>query len=449
MGQKGRCVGPDTFRTKEAQAAVRSGFNEECYRYESRSFVDSKSGDQGTPSMSSPSTTYLFDGFRSGRMRFPKGDRQTPSLRWEFTLPSHPPKGSESAPAFDDEGHIYFGAHDGCFYSLDPSGRLRWMFKTGAKIYSSPAIRDGRIFFASGDGYLFCFGNDGTKVWVYNICDYFSRIRNKIVRKVLQFKTNITAYDAQRKKRWLTKCWSSPNLDDSGTVYITGYGLGLHAVNAEDGRLLWTFDLGSPRHHLSGVAMNEHGQIFVASQRRFLHCLSRNGDRKWSFDSRLCYDTWGNPSIDIENEVVCFPMTRKEKEGCLVALDYRGRARWRTDIPGGLRGSAAISYQDYLVIGSLNGRLYFIGRKNGQILREIQLTTAQRGLWTTPSIDPAGYIFVTTKDSRYSGSLCCLAVDGEVEWRIPIGKALSTPVVGRGGRVYVGSWDGKFLCYQT
>jgi outer membrane protein assembly factor BamB len=352
-------------------------------------------------------------------------------------------------PAFDGEGNLYFGAHDGCFYSLDADGGLRWMFKTGDKIYASPLVDGEALFFASGDGHLLRFDLEGNLRWSYFMCDYFRRIENRLKRRLALVHTRLKAYDPDRRKPWTVKCWSSPNQGSGGTIYITAYGIGLHVVDAHDGRCLWQYDLGAPRYCLSGVALGPDNQVFVASQRRRLHCFTAEGAHRWTHDSGLDYDIWGNPSVDPELQTVYFPLTRRERRGALISLDLDGKVKWNVDIPGSLRGTAAVSRLDYIALASLNGCLYFIDRQSGAIQKEIRLTDAQRGLWTTPAIDPEGRILITTKDSRHSGSLCCLDPAGTLIWRIDTGKALSTPVVDKDGRIYVGSWDGALYCYQT
>ena len=89
----------------------------------------------------SPATMFLFDRARTGRLPFRKGSRIEPELVWRFELPSFPPTGPESSPVFDKDMNSYFGAHDGCFYSLTKTGILRWMFKTrGQNILQPCAI---------------------------------------------------------------------------------------------------------------------------------------------------------------------------------------------------------------------------------------------------------------------------------------------------------------------
>ncbi len=54
------------------------------------------------------------------------------------------------------DGIIYFGSHDNNLYALKPDGSLKWKFKTGNWIRSSPTIvEDGTLYIGSGDGNLY------------------------------------------------------------------------------------------------------------------------------------------------------------------------------------------------------------------------------------------------------------------------------------------------------
>ncbi len=54
------------------------------------------------------------------------------------------------------QGAVYFGSGDGNLYALDAaSGELRWKFKTGDVVHSSPALVDGVLFFGSWDSYFY------------------------------------------------------------------------------------------------------------------------------------------------------------------------------------------------------------------------------------------------------------------------------------------------------
>lgn len=64
----------------------------------------------------------------------------------------------ESSPAIAD-GRVFVGSNDGRFYVLSlNTGAKIWEFNAGAALASSPAIANGRIVIGSQDGRLYCFG---------------------------------------------------------------------------------------------------------------------------------------------------------------------------------------------------------------------------------------------------------------------------------------------------
>ena len=73
---------------------------------------------------------------------------------WTFTTRAR----VESSPAIAD-GRVFVGSNDGRFYVLNlSSGEKLWEFDAGAPLSASPAIANGRIVIGSQDGKLFCFG---------------------------------------------------------------------------------------------------------------------------------------------------------------------------------------------------------------------------------------------------------------------------------------------------
>jgi len=64
--------------------------------------------------------------------------------------------GIQSSAAVMD-GTVYFGCRDSNFYALDArTGEKRWAFNNkGSWVITSPAVRDGKVYFATSDSSLF------------------------------------------------------------------------------------------------------------------------------------------------------------------------------------------------------------------------------------------------------------------------------------------------------
>ena len=398
--------------------------------------------------MPTASTTFLFDQHRTGRTPFGIGTAEAPSELWKTWLPSHPSKGAESSPAFDTEGNLYFGSHDGCFYSLSNSGKVRWMFKTDEKIYSSPQLIDDKVVvFAGGNGYLYAFSTDGDLLWHYDLCQGF-RPAGAVKRAIATLKELPVTLDWKRKYLVTTKSWASPSLHSEGFLIATGYGKGLHAVNL-DGSGRWKFDLGAPQYSLSGTCLDNDGNILVTALEGAAYSVDANGKQNWKTSLPKGFKNWGTPSFDPELLQGYFPVSKKEESAFVFALDPSGSVRWKAEVPGGIRGSVSIGTGDHAIVCGLAGEVIYLNRKTGTVDRKVRLSKDSRALWTTAAIDPEGHILLTTKETNTTGSLACLTADGVLKWSTPIGKALSTPVIDAEGRIYVGSWDGYYRCIQS
>ena len=62
---------------------------------------------------------------------------------------------------------MYFGSSDGNVYALEAAtGAVKWKFKTGDVVLSSPALADGTLFIGSWDTYLYALdATSGAEKW--------------------------------------------------------------------------------------------------------------------------------------------------------------------------------------------------------------------------------------------------------------------------------------------
>lgn len=67
-------------------------------------------------------------------------------------------------------GSAYFGSRDGNFYCVDAqTGTIRWSFDTGGPVLSSPAVVDGRACFGSDNGCVYCVdAASGEELWRFD-----------------------------------------------------------------------------------------------------------------------------------------------------------------------------------------------------------------------------------------------------------------------------------------
>jgi|688.fasta_scaffold42132_4 outer membrane protein assembly factor BamB len=391
---------------------------------------------------------YLFDKYCTGRVSNDISD-ETPTLAWKYEFPREGDKvfGSESTPAIDSYGNLYFGCHDGYFYSLSEAGKLRWRFQTSSKIYSSPILYHSKVYFCGGDGYLYCLTYDGLLNGKVKISSLNFQIRN--FNRILDLFTYRDTYDRNRDKHIRFKSWCSPNITGSGHILVTGFGKGLYCYD-QDLNLIWSRFIGYRLYKYSGVALDDSDNIYVATSSGKIRSYSISGYLRWQLTLTTAqYKAWGNPSVDLENNCALFSFSLGEESAVIGCVSLDGQLRWKFSIPSGLRGGIAIGHGNHYYFCSLAGDIYYVCKITGRIDNQLSITTAPRGLWTTPAITPSNKILITCKDSDTEGRLLCLDSVGKTVWQVNTGKAYSTPVISIDKKIYVGSWKGFLGCYAN
>lgn len=143
------------------------------------------------PVVSSPLVNHNFLYFGSWDNNFYALDKETGKLEWKFTAGW----GIDSSPIIYKD-KIYFGCRDNNLYALDSlDGDLKWMFTANAAIQSSPEVYGGSVFFGSDDGYIYAISaTDGALIWK-NAPDYYiDGIYNYVTRPIV---SSPMAYDGR------------------------------------------------------------------------------------------------------------------------------------------------------------------------------------------------------------------------------------------------------------
>ena len=97
-------------------------------------------------------------------------DRATGARQWEKTVGEG--KALVGGPALGD-GLVIVGSEDGIVYAFQQEdGAATWHFQTGGRVWSTPTVANGRVYFGSMDGNLYAVTTigetEGKKVWSYD-----------------------------------------------------------------------------------------------------------------------------------------------------------------------------------------------------------------------------------------------------------------------------------------
>ena len=178
-------------------------------------------------------------------------------LAWKVAVGGEPdPEPLIGGPVFvpdPDLPIVMVGSEDGNFYAFDAEkgGDPLWTFATGGKIWSTPVVKDGIVYFGSHDDNVYALGvGDGSEKWRFNTGGAVSGrpllFRDLVV--VGSFDRKLYGIDASSGTlRWSLEgdnwFWAGAVADER-SIFAPNMDGNIYAVNAE-GELLWKYDLGS------------------------------------------------------------------------------------------------------------------------------------------------------------------------------------------------------------
>jgi outer membrane protein assembly factor BamB len=213
----------------------------------------------------------------------------TGAFVWRYTAPDD----VNSSPAVVGTW-IYFGCNDGSLFALNDTGTLpakKWQVTTGGRIYSTPVVANGMVFFGSSSSEHMLYAVDqttGQLIWGYVITGGYN-IDNPVAfydGYVFLTVTNYKAYCLNSAatpgfnysetdpsiRVWSQTLASSPQppIVADGKVFV-GASNTLYVLDATTGQFTWTYTAG-----------NQVYEPVVADERLFVP----------TYNSLLCF---GNP----------------------------------------------------------------------------------------------------------------------------------------------------------
>ena len=295
-----------------------------------------------------------------------------------------------SSPAVT-EGKVYFGSYDGRVYCLDAlSGTHVWNYTTEGPVVSSPAIADGKVYFGSEDLKLYCLdSSSGAHIWNYTTSD---------------------------------TVWSSPAVVN-GRVYFGSRDGKLYCLNALSGSQIWNYTTGNIINSSPAVA---GGKVYFGSYSGTVYCLDAlSGKHLWNYTTG---NTVYSPAV-VDGKVFFGSYDRK-----LYCLDaWSGAQIWNYTTEGPVISAPAVA-DGKVYFGSEDGKLYCLDASSGS---RIWNYTTGDVVWSSPTVAD-GKVYSGSND----GKLYCLdASSGTHVWNYTTeGPVVSSPAIAD-GVLFVGSDD--------
>ena len=315
-----------------------------------------------------------------------------------------------------------------------------WTYEAGDSIESSAAIVGGTVFIGSQKGDLVALSLDNGKVyWKFStgaaIGESSPAYSNGVVYigDLNGWLNALNATDGQ--KLWAFKTngeiKSSPVVIGH-QVLIGSYDENLYSLSARTGKLLWKFKTNGPVHSTPSIA---NGMAFIAGCDELFRAI-RIDDGKEVFNVSSGAYTGASPALragsafygTFDNEVLGVNLAQKQ-------------IVWRYEHPQRkfpFYSSAAVT-NDRVVIGGRDKMVH-------------GLTLQGKAVWTfatrarvesSPAI-AGGRVYVGSNDGRF---YVLGLSDGAKLWEFDAGAPLSASPAIANGRIVIGSQDGRLYCF--
>ena len=311
-----------------------------------------------------------------------------PTVRWKFKTGGF----VGSSPAVD-RGRVFFGSQNQDAYAVDATtGQEDWRFETQKIVFSSPAIANGIVYVGSHDGNLYALNeSSGKERW--------------------RFKTEGAVESSPAVARNLVYVGS-----DDGKVY---------ALDSATGFERWRFETGQPVFSSPAVAGRA---VYVGSKDDNIYALdARNGRKLWRFTTGD--EVWSSPAVANGTVYV------GSNDHNVYALNAAtGGERWRFTTRAGVSSSPAVA-NGTVYVGSFDHGVYALDARTGK--RKWRFQTLDT-VFSSPAVDN-GVVYVGSHDHNL------YALDertGRMRWRFETGKLVGSSPAVFGGVVYFGSDDG-------
>lgn len=345
---------------------------------------------------------------------------------------------------------------------------IKWKFKTGAAVISSPAVIEGTAYFGSNDHYLYAVNAaDGVQRW-----KFASEGERRFTGRHLHGSDPAGESMPDPFDFYL----SSPTVD-AGTVFIGSGDGNVYALDAASGTLRWKFHTGNVVHASPAIA---NGLVYVGSWDSYFYAIdARSGQQRWRFktgeDHEIANQVGIQSSALIADGIVYFGC----RDSNLYALDavsgakrwsYSNKGSWVISTPivkdgtlyyatsdsalfnavdartGALKYSMSFHHWPMFSSPAIAGGNLYIGSQAGTLMA---IDLEKHALAWTFSTDGAnrnaGALTKIDGDPNYAAAFSDTFYDELVMgvWKmLSVGAVLSSPAIDR-DVIYFGSTDGN------
>jgi outer membrane protein assembly factor BamB len=344
-------------------------------------------------------------------------------------------------------------------YKHRPPYRRTWRIDAGDTIEFPPSVGYGNVYIAQQKGRFFALnGKTGKPVFKtknFNRCAASSPTvgRNNTVYQSYMhpvgdlsnpcpqdasnpdgFLLAMNAKTGREKWRFKSKPIEASPLPRGKRLFIGSWDGNVYALNARDGRKIWSSYIGSK---VNASLAYADGRLFAADYTGTLHALdARTGRKLWS-SSEATEFYYAAPAVAYGRVFI------GSSDGTMYSYGAKtGNLLWAKPLGTYVYSSAAL-FDRKVYVGSYDGKFYALSAATGDVVWQKDMPSSVHA----PPVVMAGLVYVSTcatcgsAAQRYvkngvDSTTAFNARTGKRVWRNPAGK-YSSPIVADQDRVYL------------
>jgi len=324
-------------------------------------------------------------------------------VRWTYTPASNSPvvaNGIVYAASTNSQNHE--------IYALDArTGALLWSYTTGGRVYDSPAVSNGAVYFGADDGYIYALNaRTGGLLWRRATLQYGVESSATVVNGIVYIGADdefLRAIDG----RTGTVLWSHWGPDygpirtspavANGVVYYS-QGNFLWALDAKTGNTQWNY-FATENSPINGSPAVANGVVYFGDQ--YIYALNANdGTVLWKYSK-------GNRELVESSPAVANGILYVGSDDNYVyALNASdGTLLWKYQTGDMVLSSPAVA-NGVVYVGSYDGKFYALSARTGELLWEYAILVP-----FSPAV-ANGVVYVGSSDSNANGSLYAFDLTG-------------------------------------
>jgi eukaryotic-like serine/threonine-protein kinase len=333
-----------------------------------------------------------------------KAVRELTGLKWKFKA------GSKiiSSPIFND-GSIFFGEYDGIFYSINiTTGLQNWKFSTKElddKIESTPIISDETIYFSTLTGNIYELDScSGINTTIYKKCRAYNGPSIILVDNNIYFLSSrggsLISFNLPAKEQKIVCDFTSIEGSNYSTPFFNDYNI--YFVNTL--RKLYSYDM----------------------QNELPNLIFDPGPRKWRY-----FDNYSVKSSPVVSKDFVYYSGSDRNFYCIDIKANQEKWRYKTN---GFINSTPVVYNDAVYFGNDAGSMYAVNISTGKLKWKFK---TEGKIVSTPSI---------TEDILYFGNTIGVfyAIDlrtGLELWNYKVEESITSSALILDGLIVFGSYD--------